>query len=83
MYRKLVITYEDDSVPAIVSFSQETKPKVPADADTSTSSQFKKHLQTFLSYLAFWQDVLEHCNSPDVRQSLLDHFKFLFLQQLL
>ena len=56
---------------------------MPNDADTSTSTDFKAHLNTFLSYLAFWQDVLEHCSSSDVRQSLLDHFKFLFLQQLL
>jgi hypothetical protein len=40
-------------------------------------------MTTFLSYLAFWQDVLDHCRSPEVKQTLLDHFQILFLQQLL
>ena len=31
----------------------------------------------------FWQDILEHCTSTEVKQTLLDHFKYLFLQQLL
>ena len=59
------------------------RPRTPADAEKTTSPQFKAHLATFLSYLVFWQDVLEHCSSSDLKRSLLDHFKFLFLQQLL
>lgn len=69
--------------PPVIAFSHDDQGKVPADVDKSSSPEFKSHLQTFLSYLAFWQDVLEHCSSIDVKQSLLDHFKFLFLQQLL
>ena len=52
-------------------------------AETPDSPEFRTHLETFLSYLTFWQDVLEHCRSEEVKQTLLDHFQVLFLQQLL
>ncbi len=81
--RKLVLSFAKDSVPAIMSFSEAPRPQTPPEAEMTTSADFLAHLATFLSYLVFWQDVLEHCSSEDVKQSLLDHFKFLFLQQLL
>lgn len=81
--RKLVLSFTKDTIPAILSFSETPRPKTPSDAEKTTSSDFQAHLATFLSYLVFWQDVLEHCSSEDVKRSLLDHFKFLFLQQLL
>lgn len=81
--RKLVLSFAKDSVPAIVSFSEAPRPHTPPDAEKTASPDFQAHLATFLSYLVFWQDVLEHCSSEDVKQSLLDHFQFLFLQQLL
>lgn len=80
--RKLVLAFDGE-----LSSTEESvdiaRPRTPADAERTTSPQFKAHLATFLSYLVFWQDVLEHCSSSDVKRSLLDHFKFLFLQQLL
>ena len=81
--RKLVLAFTKDTVPPILSFSDTPRPKTPSDAEKTTSSDFQAHLATFLSYLVFWQDVLEHCGSKDIKCSLLDHFKFLFLQQLL
>lgn len=81
--RKLVLSFTKDTIPAILSFSDTPRPKTPSDAEKTTSSDFQAHLATLLSYLVFWQDVLEHCGSEDVKRSLLDHFKFLFLQQLL
>ena len=81
--RKLVLDFDKDSLPPIVSFSESANPPTPIDAEKTTSPEFKIHLTTFLSYLVFWQDVLEYCSSSDVKQSLLDHFKILFLQQLL
>ena len=81
--RKLVLSFTKDTIPAILSFSDTPRPKTPSDAEKTTSSHFQAHLATFLSYLVFWQDVLEHCGSEDIKRSLLDHFKFLFLQQLL
>ena len=81
--RKLVLAFTKDTIPLILSFSDTPRPKTPSDAEKTTSSDFQAHLATFLSYLVFWQDVLEHCGSKDIKCSLLDHFKFLFLQQLL
>ena len=81
--RKLVFAFTKDTVPAVLSFSDTPRPKTPSDAEKTTSPDFQAHLATFLSYLVFWQDVLEHCGSEDVKRSLLDHFRFLFLQQLL
>lgn len=81
--RKLVLSFTKDTIPVILSFSDTPRPKTPSDADKTTSLDFQAHLATFLSYLVFWQDVLEHCGSDDVKRSLLDHFKFLFLHQLL
>ena len=81
--RKLVLAFTKDTIPLILSFSDTPRPKTPSDAEKTTSSDFQAHLATFLSYLVFWQDVLEHCGSKEIKRSLLDHFKFLFLQQLL
>ena len=81
--RKLILSFTKDTIPASLSFSDTPQPKTPSDAEKTTSSDFQAHLATFLSYLVFWQDVLEHCGSDDIKRSLLDHFKFLFLQQLL
>lgn len=80
--RKLVLAFDTDLSPRENSVDI-ARPRTPTDAERTTSPQFKAHLTTFLSYLVFWQDVLEHCSSSDVKRSLLDHFKFLFLQQLL
>ncbi|KIW19231.1 hypothetical protein PV08_03525 [Exophiala spinifera] len=40
-------------------------------------------VKAFFSYLAFWQDTLNHCKSLEVSDTLLDHFQVLFVQQLL
>ena len=40
-------------------------------------------MKEFLAYLAFWQDTVTHCKSPEVADNLLDHFQVLFVQQLL
>ena len=40
-------------------------------------------MRAFLSYLAFWQDTLAHCKSVEVRDTLLDSFQVLFVEQLL
>ena len=81
--RKLVLSFSKNPVPTIVSFSQAMPPSNNHDAEETASPDLQAHLSTFLSYLVFWQDMLEHCHSDDVKQSLLDHFKLLFLQQLL
>ena len=81
--RKLVIAYSEDDIPAALRFSDYRQESSNFGAVRSDSTEFRTHLDTFLSYMAFWQDVLEHCHSNEVRQTLLDHFKVLFIQQLL
>lgn len=43
----------------------------------------KHNLQTFLSYLQFWQDMLMYCRSETLATCLLVHFDIIFLRQLL
>ncbi|KAF8539823.1 Retinoic acid induced 16-like protein-domain-containing protein [Trichophaea hybrida] len=81
--RKLVITHPTDHPSKILLLSNNPMTLLEVDAETPNSPDFKIHLETFLSYLTFWQDVLEHCRSVAVKQTLLDHFQVLFLQQLL
>lgn len=83
LHRKLVLSYAEDSVPAIVAFSEVQMPSLAFDVEVTGSPEFQAVLGTFLSYLVFWQDVLEQCPSKDVKLTLLDHFKLLFLRQLL
>lgn len=82
-YRKLVVDYPIADPPTILVLSDYSSCPLAFGAESSTSEGFQTHLETFLSYLIFWQDVLEHCRSAEVKQTLLDHFQVLFLQQLL
>lgn len=81
--RKIVLSFAKDFVPPVVAFSEVPHSPPAYDAVETSSPEFQAHLGTFLSYFMFWQDVLEHCTSDDVKQGLLDHFQILFLQQLL
>lgn len=81
--RKLVVDYPMADPPTILVLSDYSSCPLAFGAESSSSEGFQTHLETFLSYLIFWQDVLEHCRSAEVKQTLLDHFQVLFLQQLL
>ncbi|KAI9837719.1 MAG: hypothetical protein M1819_006653 [Sarea resinae] len=81
--RKLVISYPEEETPVVLALSDHQDVEKALHAESSASPDFQAHMQTFLSYLMFWQDVLEHCRSYDVKETLLDHFQILFLQQLL
>ncbi|KAF1961894.1 hypothetical protein CC80DRAFT_522539 [Byssothecium circinans] len=81
--RLLSILHFPESLPLILQLSDYTEMQPNTDAVSFFSDDFQSHLVTFLSYLTFWQDVLEHCRSTDVRHTLIDHFQVLFLQQLL
>ncbi|KAI9702435.1 MAG: hypothetical protein M1836_000915 [Candelina mexicana] len=81
--RKLVVSFAATETPAILALSDYSLPPAPSEGESSASEEFQGHMDTFLSYLLFWQDVLEHCKSAEVKQTLLDHFRILFLQQLL
>lgn len=81
--RKLVIDYPPDEVPSVLALSDYSHPRSTSEIVSSASQDFQGHMETFLSHLVFWQDVLEHCKSSEVKQTLLEHFQVIFLQQLL
>lgn len=81
--RKLVIDHPTDQLPPILALSDYEHPNTTSEIVSSASPDFQGHMETFLSHLMFWQDVLNHCKSIEVRSTLLEHFQVIFLQQLL
>jgi hypothetical protein len=81
--RKLVIDHLRDELPPILALSDYEHPLTTSEIISSASQDFQGHMETFLSHLVFWQDVLNHCKSVEVKQTLLEHFQVIFLQQLL
>lgn len=81
--RKLVIDHIPNDLPPVLALSDFEHPKSDYDIISSCSAEFQAHLDTFLSHLLFWQDVLNHCRSLEVKSTLLEHFQVIFLQQLL
>ncbi|CCU81653.1 hypothetical protein BGHDH14_bgh03049 [Blumeria hordei DH14] len=81
--RKLVIDHPDGELPAVLALSDYQRPLSTPEIVSSSSPDFQMHMETFLSHLVFWQDVLNHCKSIEVKQTLLEHFRVIFLQQLL
>ncbi|EPE27973.1 hypothetical protein GLAREA_04764 [Glarea lozoyensis ATCC 20868] len=81
--RKLVIDYPLGQLPPILALSDYEHPVETSEIVSSASPDFQSHMETFLSHLVFWQDVLNHCKSVEVKQTLLEHFQVIFLQQLL
>lgn len=81
--RELSVLHPDATLPPVLAMSDYSTTHARATAESAFSERHLSHMTTFLSYLTFWQDVLDHCKSVDVKQTLLDHFQILFLQQLL
>ena len=81
--RKLVIDHPAADLPPVLAFSDYQHPKSSYEVISSCTFEFQAHLDTFLSHLLFWQDVLNHCRSVEVKSTLLEHFQVIFLQQLL
>ncbi|KAI1390633.1 Retinoic acid induced 16-like protein-domain-containing protein [Hypoxylon trugodes] len=81
--RKLVIDHPPENLPPILALSDYQHPTSTFEIVSSCSPDFQLHLETFLSHLLFWQDVLNHCRSVEVKSTLLEHFQVIFLQQLL
>ena len=82
MGRKLCLSQSEESAPAILALSDRHKVKAAEVIIVDSSHEFDQNLGAFLNFLAFWQDILEYCGSVDVRQTLLDHFEHIFMQQL-
>ena len=81
--RELSIRHQPQHLPLMLALSDYVDSKPILSAENIFSPTHANHISTFLSHLAFWQDVLEHCKSDSVKGTLLDHFQILFLQQLL
>ncbi|KAG9246705.1 Retinoic acid induced 16-like protein-domain-containing protein [Calycina marina] len=81
--RKLVIDHLPGQIPPILALSDYQHPRTTHEIVSSASIDFQGHMETFLSHLMFWQDVLNHCKSLEVKSTLLEHFQVIFLQQLL
>lgn len=81
--RKLVVDHPPDCLPPVLALSDYQHPRSTYEIVSSCSPEFQAHLNTFLSHLLFWQDVLNHCRSVEVKSTLVEHFQVIFLQQLL
>lgn len=81
--RKLVIDHPPQGLPPALAFSDYQHPASTFEIVSSCSPDYQLHMDTFLSHLLFWQDVLNHCRSVEVKSTLLEHFQIIFLQQLL
>lgn len=81
--RKLVIDHPPQDLPPVLAFSDYEHPTTTSEIVSSCSPDYQLHMDTFLSHLLFWQDVLNHCRSVEVKSTLLEHFQIIFLQQLL
>ncbi|KAK9313350.1 Retinoic acid induced 16-like protein-domain-containing protein [Lipomyces starkeyi] len=90
--RTILRAFETTTEPKIVTMAKESERKFvpvavgdnpPGHDDPQAMEDNKVHLQTFLSYLEFWQDTLSHCRSQVIRNTLLVNFETLFLKQLL
>ncbi|KAI2641374.1 Retinoic acid induced 16-like protein-domain-containing protein [Hypomontagnella submonticulosa] len=81
--RKLVIDHPPENLPPVLALSDYEHPTSTFEIVSSCNPDFQLHLETFLSHLLFWQDVLNHCRSVEVNSTLLEHFQVIFLQQLL
>lgn len=81
--RKLVIDHPPHELPPVLALSDYQHPVTTSEIVSSVSPDFQSHMETFLSHLVFWQDVLNHCKSVEVKQTLLEHFQVIFLKQLL
>ncbi|KAI1821868.1 Retinoic acid induced 16-like protein-domain-containing protein [Xylaria intraflava] len=81
--RKLVIDHPPHDLPPVLAFSDYEHPTTTFEIVSSCNPDYQLHMDTFLSHLLFWQDVLNHCRSVEVKSTLLEHFQIIFLQQLL
>lgn len=50
---------------------------------SSINAKFVDAFEKYLTYLAYWQDILEVCTTQDLRRNLLESYRVLFLQCIL
>ncbi|KAL3461577.1 Retinoic acid induced 16-like protein-domain-containing protein [Aspergillus heterothallicus] len=74
-----------------LSYGSDEEPDIPhiiahsdyAQQETALPPVLGVSMDSFMAYLLFWQDTIDHCKSAEVVATLLDHFQVLFLEQLL
>ena len=71
------IETSDSNLPKVIAFSDATR------NGNAVQPRLGSAMDSFMSYLLFWQDTIDHCQSAEVNDTLLDHFQVLFLEQLL
>lgn len=81
--RKLSIARPKEDTPLILALSDSAEHHISSEADSFFSEDLQSRLDTFMSYIVFWQDVLEHCYSSEIKETLLECFQVEFLQQIL
>lgn len=69
--RELSVLYPDATLPAILAISDYTTTHLRAIAESAFSERHKSQIITFLSYLAFRQDVLDHPESSSAKDFFL------------
>ncbi|CEL00535.1 hypothetical protein ASPCAL00135 [Aspergillus calidoustus] len=67
----------ESEIPHIIAHSDH------AQQETALPPALGLSMDSFMAYLLFWQDTIDHCKSAEVVATLLDHFQVLFLEQLL
>ncbi|KAL3449802.1 Retinoic acid induced 16-like protein-domain-containing protein [Aspergillus insuetus] len=67
----------ESEIPHIIAHSDH------AQQETALPPALGVSMDSFMAYLLFWQDTIDHCKSAEVVATLLDHFQVLFLEQLL
>ncbi|KAL2835503.1 Retinoic acid induced 16-like protein-domain-containing protein [Aspergillus pseudoustus] len=67
----------ESEIPHIIAHSDH------AQQETALPPVLGVSMDSFMAYLLFWQDTIDHCKSAEVVATLLDHFQVLFLEQLL
>ncbi|KAL2811015.1 Retinoic acid induced 16-like protein-domain-containing protein [Aspergillus granulosus] len=67
----------ESEIPHIIAHSDHAR------QETALPPMLGVSMDSFMAYLLFWQDTIDHCKSAEVVATLLDHFQVLFLEQLL
>lgn len=81
--RELSIIHPDALLPPVLAMSDYDTRQTKATVESAFNDAHIAHISTFVSYIFFWTDILDHVKRSDVKQALLDNFEILFIQQLL
>lgn len=69
-------------MPLVLALSEDDQDLSIQD-EAMNANELQEHLSTFLSYLNFTQDAIEHCYDIRMKNSLLSNLENVFVKQLL